>query len=99
MTVKMAAAAVKSNSQQNDDQIWNTFRPRWEEEVSKLNPKLILNRWNIWVTKPTPEKLIEILRLSPAFFEAIRKGEVLRYRFSPPGKNDRLSSFLDKKIV
>jgi hypothetical protein len=94
MTVVLAVDALKKDPNQSDEQIWMAFRPKWQEEVEKINPRLILNRWNFWVTKPTPEKLIEIMRLSPDWFAAIRNGEVLRYRFSLPGKNDRLSNIL-----
>jgi len=93
MTVKLAVKALKEDPIASDEQIWAAFRPKWQEEVEKLKPRFILNRWNIWIDRPTPEKLIEILRLSPAWFGAIRKGEVLKYRFSIPGKNDKLSSF------
>jgi hypothetical protein len=94
MTVRMAVDILKNDPHQSDEQIWMAFRPKWQEEVEKINAKLILNRWNFWVTKPSPEKLIEIMRLSPNWFAAIRNGEVLRYRFSLPGKNDRLSNIL-----
>jgi hypothetical protein len=93
LTVKMSVEALKNNPKASDEEIWKAFRPNWQAEVEKLNARFILNRWNIWVTRPTPEKLVEILRLGPAWFTAIRNGEVLRYRFSVPGKNDRLSSF------
>ena len=93
MTVKLAVETLKNDPHSNDEQIWAAFRPKWQEEVEKLHPRFILNRWNIWIARPTPEKLIEILRLSPDWFGTIRKGEVLRYRFAIPGKNDKLSSF------
>ena len=93
MTVKMAVEMLKSDPHQSNDQIWSAFRPRWQEEVDKINPRLILSRRNLWVSKPTPENLIEVMRLGPEWFAAIRNGEVLRYRFTQTGKNDRLSSF------
>ena len=93
MTVRLAVVTLKSDPQQNDEEIWKAFRPKWQEEVDKINPRLIPSRHNVWVMKATPEHIIDILRLSPEWFAAIRKGEVLRYRFAIPGKNDRLSSF------
>jgi len=93
MTVKLAVETLKNEPLANDEQILTIFLPKWQAEVEKLNPRFILNRRNLWITRPTPEKLIEILCLSPAWFEAIRNGEVLRYKFSIPGKNDKLSSF------
>jgi hypothetical protein len=93
LTVKMGVETLKKNPHQNDEQIWRDFRPVWLEEVEKLKVRYILNRWNLWITKSSPEKLIELLRLGPDWFAAIRNGEVLRYRFSLPGKNDRLKSF------
>jgi hypothetical protein len=89
----MGVETLKKNPHQNDEQIWRDFRPVWLEEVEKLKVRYILNRWNLWITKSSPEKLIELLRLGPDWFAAIRNGEVLRYRFSLPGKNDRLKSF------
>lgn len=93
LTVKLSLEALKKNPNYSDEQIWQEFRPVWETEIATLGTSIILNRWNVWVTKPTPEKLIELLRLGPDWFAAIRNGEVLRYRFSLPGKNDRLKSF------
>jgi len=94
LTVRMAVEALKNDPRAKDAEIWKSFRPKWEEEVAKLKPRIILNRWNLWVTRPTPEALIEVLRLSPEWFAAIRIGEVLRCKFTIPGKNDKLSSFL-----
>jgi hypothetical protein len=95
MTVLMAVETLKNNPQQSDEEIWAAFCPKWQEAVEKINPRLILSRRNLWVTKPTNEKLIEMLRLSPDWFAAIRRGEVLGYRFNYSGKNDKLSSFLN----
>lgn len=93
LTIKMGVETLKKNPHQNDEQIWRDFRPVWQKEVEKLQVRFVLNRWNLWITRPTTEKLIELLRLGPDWFAAIRNGEVLRYRFSLPGKNDRLKSF------
>ena len=93
LTVKLGVQTLKNDSQQNDEEIWNAFRPKWQEEVEKLKVRLILSRRNLWVTRPTPENLIYILRLGPDWFAALRNGEVLRYRFLVAGKNDKLSSF------
>ena len=90
MTIKLAVEMLESNPQQSDDQIWSAFRPKWQEEVDKLNPRLILSRRNIWVSKPTPENLIEVMCLGPDWFAALRKGEVLRLRFATFAKNDRI---------
>lgn len=95
-TVLMSVDALKQGSHLSNEQLWETFRPKWQEEIKQIKVRFILNRWNLWITKPTPELLIQILRLGPDWFEAIRNGEVLRYRFLTPGKNDRLSSFLSK---
>ena len=92
-TVKMSITALENDPELSNEQLWEKFRPVWQEEIKKLNVRLVLNRWNFWVTPPTPEVLIPILRLGPDWFEAIRKGEVLRYRFLIPGKNEQLSSF------
>lgn len=93
LTIKMGVEILQKNPYQSNEQIWTSFQPRWQEEVEKLQVRFVLNRWNLWITRPTPEKLIELLRLGPDWFAAIRNGEVLRYRFSLPGKNDRLKSF------
>jgi hypothetical protein len=93
LTVRMAVEALKRNPSASNEQIFNEFLPNWKIAVDNLHVRYILNRTNLWVTKPTHEKLIDILRLSPEFFEAIRNGEVLKYRFAIPGKNDKLSSF------
>lgn len=93
LTIKMGVEILQKNPYQSNEQIWTSFQPRWQEEVEKLQIRFVLNRWNLWITRPTPEKLIELLRLGPDWFAAIRNGEVLRYRFSLPGKNDRLKSF------
>jgi hypothetical protein len=77
----------------SNEQIWEIYRPVWQEEVQKIDARLIPNLINLWVTKPTPEKIITILRLGPDWFEAIRNGEVLAKRYHR-GKNDKLSSMM-----
>lgn len=94
LTVKMAVDYLKSHPNDSNEEVWNGFQPTWLVEVGKLNSRFILNRWNLWIARPTPERLVEILRLGPDWFEAIRNGEVLKYRFAIPGKNDRLKSIL-----
>jgi hypothetical protein len=92
LTVWMSVDALKEQPELSDEQIWAVFRPKWQEEVAKLNAPFILNRWNIWIAKPTSENLIEVLRLSPEWFGAIRKGEVLPYRFMFQAKNTKLAT-------
>ena len=92
-TIKMSITELEKDPELSNEQLWEKFRPLWQEEIKGLNVRFVLNRWNFWVTRPTPEALIPILRLGPDWFEAIRKGEVLRYRFLIAGKNEQLSSF------
>lgn len=91
-TVLMSVDMLAKNPNLSNEQIWLIFRPRWQAEVEKINPRLIPNLINLWVTTPSTEKIIEILRLGPEWFEAIRNGEVLQSRYHP-GRNDRLKSF------
>ena len=96
MTVRMAVEFMKTMPGASNEQVWQAFLPKWTNEVEKINPRLILNRYNLCVTKPTIDKLIVLLQLSPEWFESIRNGEVLKFRFAIPGKKDKLSSFLKK---
>ena len=43
-------------------------------------------------TKPTPENLIEVMRLSPEWFATLRKGEILPYRFLFGSRNVKVRS-------
>jgi len=97
ITIRMGVEFIKNTPHLSDERTWETFLPKWRDAVIKTKPGYILNRWNIWITKATPEKLIEIMKLGPDWFTALRKGEVLRYRFALPGKNLQLSMFMDKK--
>ena len=80
-----------------DEKIWEIFRPRWQELISNQKPRLIINRWNFWVISATTENIIDTVRLGPDWFAALRKGEVLNYRFSVPRKNLPLSMFIKNK--
>lgn len=96
-TIYLSLDLLKESPDLADEEVWEVFRPKWQEEISNLKPHLILNRWNIWVISATPENIIDIMKLGPDWFAALRRGEVLRYRFSLPGKNLPLSMFLKSK--
>lgn len=96
-TIYLSLDLLKESPDLTDEEVWEVFRPKWQEEISNLEPRLIINRWNIWVISATPENIIDIMKLGPDWFAALRKGEVLRYRFSFPGKNFPLSMFLKNK--
>ncbi len=93
LTVILSVDMLANHPDLSNEQVWQTFRPGWQEEVQKINPRLIPYYVNLWVTKPTPEKIIKILRLGPDWFEAIRNGEVLPKQYHY-GRNDKLSSFI-----
>jgi len=97
-TIYLGLDFLKASPNLSDQETWEAFRPKWQEEINDLNPRLILNHGNLWVLKATPENIIDIMKLGPEWFAALRKGEVLRYRFSFPGKNYQLSMFLKNKI-
>ena len=97
LTIQMGVDFIKSSPNLSDERTWDIFGPKWREAVLKTKPSYILNRYNIWIAKATPEKLIDIMKLGPEWFAALRKGEVLRYRFALPGKNLQLSMFTGKK--
>jgi len=96
-TIYLGLDFLKEAPHLTDNQVWEAFRPKWQEEISNLKPRLIINRWNLWVSKATPENIIDIMKLGPDWFAALRKGEVLRYRFSFPGDNYKLSMFLKNR--
>ena len=96
-TVHLGVSLLEEKPHLSDEEAWVAFRPKWQEEINKLNPRWILNRWNIWVSKATPENIIEVMKLGPEWFAALRNGEVLRYRFSLPGENYKLSMFIKNK--
>ena len=96
-TIYLSLDFIKEAPHLTDEEVWEGFRPKWQEEIGKLNSRLIINRWNLWVSKATPENIIDIMKLGPDWFAAIREGEVLRYRFSFPGENYKLSMFLKNK--
>lgn len=91
-TIDMAVDVLKKSPGLSNEQVWGKFRPLWQEELSKLKVPFVLNRWNLWIAKPTPDHLVSVLRLSPEWFGALRKGEVLPYRFSTQQKNDKLKN-------
>lgn len=86
MTVSLGVKALKETPDLSDEEIWESFRPKWEETLAKLNLKLMLNRHNIWLTKATPDNIIDIMRLSPEWFTALRQGEILRHKGALPGE-------------
>ena len=92
MTVTKAVDILKKNSEWSDEELWNSFRPVWQEELTQLKVNFILNRWNIWITKPTPENLIEVMRLSPEWFATLRKVAILPYRFLFGSRNVKVRS-------
>ena len=96
-TIYLSLDLLKESPDLTDEEIWEVFRPKWQEEIINLEPRLIINRWNIWVISATPENIIHIMKLGPDWFAALRKDEVLRYRFSLSGKNYPLNMFLKNK--
>lgn len=96
-TIFLGLDLLKDSPDLTDEEIWEAFRPTWLEEIKQLNPRLIINRWNFWVLNATPENIIDIMNLGPDWFAALRQGEVLRYRFSFPGQNYKLSMFIKNK--
>jgi hypothetical protein len=97
LTISLSVKFIKDRPHLSDEETWRAFKPSWQEAIAQLNPRLIQNRWNFWVTKATPENIIYIMKLGPEWFAALKQGEVLRYRFSIPGKNLDLSMFTKEK--
>ncbi|MDO9545692.1 MAG: hypothetical protein Q7J07_02950 [Pelolinea sp.] len=96
-TIYLGLDFIKESPDLTDKEVWEALRPRWQEEISSLKSRLIINRWNFWVIKATPENIIDIMKLGPDWFAALRKDEVLRYRFSFPGENFKVSMFIKNK--
>ena len=96
-TICLGLDFLKDFPNLSDQQVWEAFRPKWQEEMIALKPIMILNRRNLWVLKATPENIIDIMKLGPDWFAALRNGEVLRYRFSIPGANHKLSTLIKDK--
>lgn len=92
MTVALASQHLKDYPQMNDNDLWESFKPKWLTNLAGLSPKLILNQKNLWVTKPSPENVINVLRLGPEWFGALKDGEILKNRGALPGEEYRLAS-------
>ena len=91
-TILLGVEMLQKNPNLNDEQLWEKFRPKWLGLAQNVTARLIPGFWNIWFTRPTPEKLIDMMRLGPEWFGAMRNGEVLPCRYHV-GKNDRLSTY------